>query len=307
VLGLSTRTMRSWKRSCEESPIAVGRKPKVLGFEVIKTVIREWERQGRPGSRPVSLALPQVSLRHVRLIVGALKKKKRKRHQRIRSRVQISIVVHSPGVLTVADGTTDKQKQDHFVSRDRGSLKTEVSPCLSKHLQASDTLKFLERLKQEGRLPLVFGSDNGSPLCGKIVKDFNEQNKVINLRSMPRVPQHNGSAENAVREFKAVLDLGVEPEAACEILNYSRHRKKLGGLTSMQFEKENFKKIEDVDRARFYEAACMAIEASKLGKKSACQRRKDERQAILQTLERFSLITITKGPLALPTKAEVIS
>jgi transposase InsO family protein len=307
VLGLSTRTMRSWKRSCEESPVRVGRKPRAISFKEIKEVLREWERQGRPGSRPVSLALPQVSLRHVRLIVARLKKRKRKQYQKIRIANRTSVKIKVPGVFLVADGTTDKQKQDHLVVRDRASLKTEVSHCLSKHLQAQDTLKFLKKLKKEGRLPLVLGTDNGSPLCAGVVKDFIRENKIIHLRSLPRVSQHNASAENAVREFKEILDIGVEAINACEILNYARRRQKLGGLTSQQFEQKYIKKITQEDRALFYETACLAIEASKLGEKSSCQKRKDERQAIFQTLERFSLITITKGPLALPKKAEVIS
>jgi hypothetical protein len=299
--------MRSWKRSSDAPIVPLGRRRKQILFSDLRKVVREWERQGEPGSRPVSLAFPNISLRQIRVIVAKLKSRKRRRHQKIRIATRISIVVHRPGVFMVADGATNKVGQDHIVARDRASLKTEVSKCESAHLQARDTLKFLKILKKDGRLPLVFGSDNGSPLCAGVVSDFIKRNKVIHLKSLPRVPQHNCSAENAVREFKEVLHLGVEAEEACKILNYARHRKKLGGLTSIQFEKENFKKIEDVDRARFYESACSAIELAKLGEKSACQRRKDERQAIFETLERFSLITITKGPLALPPKQEAIS
>lgn len=307
VLGLSQRTMRAWKRNGDAPRASRGRKRKPILLSNLRKVVSEWERQGEPGSRPVSLALPFISMRQIRLIVAQLKLRKRRRYRKIRTATRTSIVVHVPGVFMVADGATNRIGQDHIVSRDRASLKTEVSKCESSHFRARDTLKFLKTLKKNGRLPLVFGSDNGSPLCADVVSEFIKRNKVIHLKSLPRVPQHNGSAENAVREFKEVLSLGVEPEAACEILNYARHRKKIGGLTSMQFEKENFKKIENVDRAVFYESACSAIELAKLGEKSACQRRKDERQAIFETLERFSLITITKGSLALPPKQEAIS
>jgi len=50
-----------------------------------------------------------------------------------------------------------------------------------------------------------------------------------------------------------------------------------------------------VQRARFYETACAAIEAAVQGIHDARARRRAEREAILCTLERFSLVTRTRG------------
>lgn len=307
ALKVSTRTLRAWKQSPEREPLKRGRKKALVSLSVARAVIREWERQGCPGSRPVSKALPEISLRVVREIVAQLKRRKRRRHRKIRAANRTSVVVHHAGILSAMDGATLDRERDFLVIRDRGSLKTSARPCRDKNLRSTDTINLLQELKTKRRLPLVIATDNGSPLCSGEVAEFVRRNQVIHLRSLPRVPQHNGSAENAVREFKEVVSLGIEPEAACEMLNHARSRKKLGWQTALEFERTNFNQITDVDRARFYESACKAIDEAMLGKKSACEKRKAEREAIFQTLERFSLITRTKGPLVLPPKPEVIA
>ena len=307
ALQVSTRTLRSWARDVERAPRKRGRKRKQISLGAARAVVREWERQGCPGSRPVGRALPQVPLRAVRAIVAKLKKRKRRRCRRMREAHRTSVLVHQAGVLSAMDGATLKWKKDFLVVRDRGSLKTNARACRRRHLRSSDTVELLKELKAQRCLPLVIATDNGSALCSAEVQDFIKRNKVIHLRSLPRVPQHNGSAENAVREFKEVVGLGIEPEAACDLLNHARRRKKLGWQTSLQFERVNFNQINDVDRAWFYRSASLAIRQAMLGKKSSCEKRKAEREAIFQTLERFSLITRTKGHLPLPPKPEVIT
>lgn len=307
ALRVSTRTVRAWERNVGRAAVKRGRKGTRVSLSAVKSVVREWKRQGWPGSRPISRALPQIPLRLVRKIVARLKKNKRRRYRRVRDENRTSVTVHRAGILSAMDGATVARGRDFLVIRDRGSLKTNARPCQHRNLRSIDTITLLEELKNEQKLPLVIATDNGSPLCSGDVTEFIRNNKVIHLRSLPRVPQHNGSAENAVREFKDIIRLGIEPEAACDVLNHGRTRKKLGWQTALQFERTNFNQIADVDRAWFYESACSAIRAALLGKKSACEKRKAEREAIFQTLERFSLITRTKGHLVLPSKPEVIA
>lgn len=307
ALGVSTRTVRAWQRKFGSEPLKRGRRGTRVSLGAVKSVVREWKRQGCPGSRPVHAAIPHISLRMVRTIVARFKEGKRRRYRRIRTKSRTSVIVHRAGILSAMDGATVARGRDFLLIRDRGSLKTSARPCRHKHLRSIDTISLLEELKAERKLPLVIATDNGSPLCNDEVEEFVRHNKVIHLRSLPRVPQHNGSAENAVREFKDIIRLGIEPEAACDVLNHARARKKLGWQTALQFECKNFNQIADVDRAWFYESACSAIQAALLGKKSACEKRRAEREAIFQTLERFSLITRTKGPLVLPPKPEVIT
>ena len=58
------------------------------------------------------------------------------------------------------------------------------------------------------REPLVWSRDNGSMYAHESVRIHMETHKVIELRSLPRTPEHNGAAENTNREIKDVAELG---------------------------------------------------------------------------------------------------
>jgi hypothetical protein len=68
-----------------------------------------------------------------------------------------------------------------------------------------------------------------------------------------RVPQHNGSCENAVRELKELLANEAAVHDACRALNEGRKRQKLGWKTSAEIDKESRVKYNDEDRTNFYE------------------------------------------------------
>ena len=139
------------------------------------------------------------------------------------------------------------------------------------------------------------GTDNGSPFVAGEVEEFMAENKIIHLRSLPRVPQHNGSAENAVGDVKRLIKDGATLETACRTLNDYRKRQTLNWKTATEVDQVNFQPCTEEKRNAFYNAAKSAIEAAQLGTKSAYEKRKAGREAIFQTMESFSLITRIRG------------
>jgi transposase InsO family protein len=294
-LGVSPRTLNNWKRRAKNGWPEHGPVQKVITRKELLAIAREWKRQGCPGSRPVIAALPQVRVRVARQVIAALKLRKEKRRVQIRKKVQVRVRIHKPGTVLTVDGATIRKGEDHIVYRDRGSLTVQTRPCINGNLAAIDTMAVLGSLAKEERLPFVYCSDNGSQLCAKVVKDFLDKNYIVHLRSLPRVPQHNGSCENAVKEFKEQVVDGYTPTEATAILNERRKRQQLGYKTAAEFDKENFRLYTKEERKKFYYTAKAAIQEAKLGMKSEYEKRKAEREAIFQTMERFALITRTRG------------
>lgn len=294
-LDVTDRTIRHWKGLArkENSP-RPGPKEKGITFLEVLQVAREWHRQEFPGYRPVVYALPGVRVRAVKVIVAQMKLRKKQRHALIRKMVQVRVRVKKPGTVVTMDGATVRKGEDYVVYRDRGSTSTRADYC-GGPLRSENTLDTLKGLKDQGRLPLVVCTDNGSPFCANVVEDFMVKNYIVHLKSLPRVPQHNGSCENAVKEFKELFREGYQAEEACEILNERRKRRGLNYLTSNEFDRENFQSYTDEDRIIFFNAAKAAIEVAQLGTRSVYERRKAEREAIFQTMEDFSLITRTRG------------
>lgn len=291
ALNVSDRTLRSWKKSASKKR---GRQPLRSSFSETKQILKEWRRQGYPGSRPVIKALPGVRVRRVREVIAEMKLRRRRRALKFKQANRTQVRVKKVGVVVTMDGATIQRGEDIIVSRDRGSLSVNADACFGS-LRAEHTVQKLEQLKVSGRLPLVFCSDNGSPFCANIVETFLDRHKIIHLRSLPRVPQHNGSCENAVKELKQLLSEGLSVENACEILNKSRKRRQLGWKTTEEVDDEKFVQYNEESREKFYNEALLAIKQALHGTKSVMERRKAEREAILVTMERFDLITRTRG------------
>ncbi len=302
ALGLSDRTLRSWKNNVSDK--RKGRKIKKLCLSEIKIIIGEWRRQGRPGVRPVSKALPHIPVRRIREIIFLLKKKDRFRKKIKFQKSRISIDVGQAGIILTMDGATIRKGEDLVIAKDRGSLQIAVQKC-RKSLRSKDVLRVLARFKSRGRLPLVLCTDNGSPFCSNEVHHFLKENKVIHLRSLPRVPQHNGACENAVKEVKNLLKDGHAVVSALKVLNQCLKRRRLGYKTAALFDKENRACYDENIRQEIYERAQAEIERSYVGTKNGYEKRKREREAILSTLECLALIKITRGHQNMSNKAEV--
>lgn len=308
-LEVTDRTLRSWKKKAKveaRGEVRRGRKPGKLDLFMQIKIGREWQKQGYPGSRPVEKALRDVPIRQVRQVIAAIKRRKEERYQAHRKRVRVRIKVVKPNVVVTMDGASP-ESGDFVVVRDRADLSVNATACES-HLASKDTIQVLNKLKSKDDLPLVVGTDNGSPFCSEAVKDYLKEHKIIHLKSLPYVPQHNGSCENAVKEFKTLIGkYRLGPEEACRRLNEGRLRASLSWQTSCQYRKEKQKPWSREAREEFYDAATKAIRESQAGTKSVYEKRKAEREAIFQTLENFELITRTRGSPSRSVKAEEIT
>lgn len=293
ALNVSDRTLRSWQAS-HGSIKKRGRKPASATLSEVKLIVAQWKEQGEPGTRPVIQALPKLRVRLIRDVIGKFKAKRLKRANELRLRARIAIDTNEPGTVLAMDGATVQKGEDIVVVRDRGSLRLTVVEC-GRSLCSADTLMMLQNMQQEGRLPVVLCTDNGSPFCSNVVEDYLAQQQVIHLKSLPHVPQHNGSAECAVKEVKTLLKMGINLFDIVDTLNERRKRRRLNWKTAAEFDSENFIPYTIEKRQQFYSAAKLAIKEAMLGTKNGYERRKAEREAILITMERFRLVTITRG------------
>lgn len=277
-LKVTTRTLRNWKKK-DNFNVKSGPKKEPIKLMELLAVAREWKKQGYPGERPVKQALPGIRLRVIREMIRELKLRREKRRERIMNEVRTSVTVEQVGAVMSMDGASLSKGMDYLVYKDRGSLKVSVEKC-ELFLQSADTLRVLEKLKNEESLPLVLCTDNGSPLCSKNVEEFLDTNYIIHLKNLPHVPQHNGSCEIAVREFKEVFNETLNVKSAIDSLNRYRRRRTLNWQTSMGFEERHFKKKTLEERIIFYENTKMKIESAIIGIKNAKEKRKKEREAI---------------------------
>jgi hypothetical protein len=78
-------------------------------------------------------------------------------------------------------------------------------------------------------------------------------------------------------------------------LNAQRVRPSHGGYTADELDRLLPRADDLVDRARFYDSACAAIERAVQGITHARARQRAEREAIWRTLEEFGLVTRTRG------------
>ena len=296
LLEVSPRTLNEWKRIALEnkSQRSKGRpKSRPTLLEKLK-ISREWKRQGYPGSRAVSRALPGVRVRLIREVIASLKRRRRTRVAVRIKKTRLSIESKTPGNFVAIDGALLENGTEVIVLRDRASLLTRLEMS-QRRVKSADTLRAFQNLESMGRLPLVVSSDNGSPFCSWEVTNYFRQKKIIHLRSLPHTPQHNGACEIAVREVKESLVNGIPIDVCCEVLNERRKRRRLKYQTAREFDEKRFVHYDDSARAVLYDSVCSAVRVATMGTKGAKESRKLERTAILETLERFGLIKTNRG------------
>lgn len=307
ALNLTPRTLRSWKTLAKiKIKKTRGRRKVKVSLKEKIMIAREWQRQGYPGSRPVIKALPKVRVRVVREIIGKLKTRRNKRRAFIKFSMRQKVITKNAGTVIAMDGASLRRGEDYIVYKDRSSLEINARAC-GGTLRSKATIETLKEMKNENKLPLVLCTDNGSPFCSKEVTDFLDKNYIIHLKNLPRVPQHNGACENAVKEFKSQLIENFSVEKALNNLNENRKRQSLNWQTSIEFKKENFKEYSQDERMNFYTRVKEKIKSALVGIKSAKIKRKIEREEILKTMESYSLITIIRGNHYSPFEAEEIT
>lgn len=267
----------------------------------------------RAGRSTVQTKLEDLPTRVINTLLKVLKAEHRAEEAQRLKRDRIHVKVLAQGALLAQDsthvGSVAGKKAWAEVLKDAATTHAEACGD-GKPIRAKAMLGHLERLKSEGRLPLVLATDNGSAYKDSRVVEWLQRHQVVHLFSRPRTPQDNGRAERGIGEGKALAGLGKGVllengplgvrilDQALQTLNQHWPRMTKGGLTAAQLQQALPHWQATTTRSSFYNATCSAIQAIKADGKRA--RRKETREAIFRTLEQFGLILRTRGELKEP-------
>ncbi|MBL8696386.1 MAG: transposase [Planctomycetes bacterium] len=272
------------------------------------------ERQGwTAGRHTLAAVLPRsISDREIREHVGKPKKARSAQRRRERAARRVIVSARHPGALWSMN-TTQVERTG------RGDLCAEVVrdiasagiPAVALGWDGSARAK-VEALdaaaREAGGYPLVLFTDNGSAYISEYFQNALVARKILHVRSLPRIPQHNPWVERAHRELKELAPYELcdplaclfeqrsqQYEAARRRLNTLRVRTSRGGLTAEQLDKTADRATLETLRSELYAAGCEAAARVVLSDGSRFALRKAQREALLATLETFALITRTRG------------
>lgn len=298
VMDVTPQTIQKWKRMAradEQKRLGRPRVNQEKQAQIREAVRAEMERQGNPGWRAISNALPELSVRYVQKYVAEVKRERRVRARQRIKRNRVSTEVLAREAIWTIDGTYLERRAvgaiEAQVVKDRGSLACRVIRIG----RAASSRDVIEALDARKALPLVLASDNGASYCSEETAKWLEERKVVHLRSLPRTPQHNGAAEIGIQEMKRIADGPEALKSAACLLNNNRRRASKAYKTSAVLDAELPVAYHRVDRAVFYEK-CMA-RLSEVRKRPTTwrERRMGEREVIYATLEEYGLIRRTGG------------
>lgn len=330
AVDVSDRTVRNWRsRTCARDFPKLGRPAHDERAHRIAfwKVGREYLRQGRCGAEGIAAgiggALPErVPLRLIRLHVKRFKAcvSPHKRRRILPRRVRVDVLAKN--ALWVQDSTQvgrdeSGEKIESQIIKDRGPLLT-VGVQTGGPTHSQDVLKLLSRLKHARGLPLVLGSDNGSCYVSDDVEAYLRREKVIHLRSLPRTPEHNGSAEIGNGEIKRCAGIDKSATTNCAAahasvvgaaltLNKNRVRLSKGLKTGAQLDETLSVGYHQIERDRFYRACSKRMVEAQQRVSGKREQRMAEREAIYSTLETFGLVKRYRGGSRDPAKAEIFS
>jgi hypothetical protein len=284
-----------------------------MARELVRDVLEE---QGwSTGEGPVHRELRgSVSLRLVREVLRELKAERRSRWETEAKNRRTSIQVKARDAVWAQDATHlawDEQGRSvqAEVVREVASTRT-LDVVVGLPAAAADVIRVLERVREErGTLPLVLVTDNGPAYVSHELDAYLARHRVVHLFSLPRTPQHNPCAEHGMRELKDEADLeGVQDIAnlqrvllaARDRLDGHRLRRTRAWRTAVQADAEAVPAEGVVCRARFYAATRCAIAEAVLDSRTEREHRRATREAVLQCLQRFGLISRTRAGEELP-------
>lgn len=298
-------------RRCPQSPGRPGHS-KGMRFRALLAVARQRRIQGKAaGWRPITKALQgQIPTGLVQEALSRFKARNRRRHRRHLADAARSMTVRAKNVIWTQDGTHLGRDGSAFVIaqvvKDRGPYST-LALSVGPPAKSRDVLMLLKCTKaEEGTHPLVWQTDNDSIYLEESVQDYLRKERVVHLLSRVRRPQDNGAAEIGIRELKTEAGLGKGVrlkgtyEAALRLgksavkLNHDRLRGSKGYLPSDALADRMPSWYDFVTRERFYDETCNAMEEAVQGKKGSLAR-KAQREAIFSRLEKYGLITRTRG------------
>lgn len=299
---MSVRTLWTWEHAAAGSP---GR-PKCAEEQrqATRAAVRALlaERSAMGGLAAWKILGEAQPLRVVREAVREWKEENRMaaRERREDERQHMEVLVQ--GGVWCLDGT--------HVGRDAGGksvMEEVVRDECSRSFEGvgADVLETLERAAATGGWPLVVREDNGGENRSLEVMKRLEEEQVIVLPSLPRVPQHNPRAERGMRELKEITGLGkgrvvvreaaeAQLERACAVLN-EKPRACLGWKSAEEACAEIPWWYSRVCRARLYSAVCAARRRAVQGATGKRAQRAAEREATLAVLEQFHIIKRWRG------------
>lgn len=307
-LDVSTRTLRNWKNLAKDGEFPKVGRP-LLDDEIrihLKDEIKaEWFEQGCPGWRAVKAARSDIPTRLIQSTLKELNFNKRKEQNSFKLHSSHRIKIKRKNIIWAQDTTFIKGKSDPVeVIRDRGTLKY----LLSERVESLTGEKIKEcvlQVSQKRGYPLVLMTDNGSCYKSEVFKNNLRENHVIHLQSLPRCPQHNGSAERGIRELKHVLRAcGDKLNRAVEVLNTSRRYGSKSYQTSEELEKCD-KIITPDFRKMFYEEYKRELLRINYYVPNKRMQVLNERKLVFGMLEKYGFINQRKGSLELSRKEEV--
>jgi hypothetical protein len=315
LIGRSLRSLQLWKRQAGSVRRAGRPSASVQEWRAsLWRVARCWRWAGRTaGWRELRDQLgTSVPVRRLQKLLSLLKRRWRRRERERLARSRTSVALPGGDVLWSQDSTqlgrSESGRAVHGeVVRDAGSLRT-LLLAVGPPSHGQDVVQQLQVLQScRGTLPLVWSTDNGPPYRSAIVERFLESERVVHLRNEPRTPQHNSWAERAIGELKAESGLrgdgvlassadAVERlSAARERLDGRRLRTKLGGRTAVQADRSDRCWYSAADRERFYGDTRRAQQEAAAGARTARERRRAERRAVLAALERLNNESTHRG------------
>jgi len=315
--GVTLRTLRNWKRLDSAEQVAPPGRPPVSeeDWQTARALVSaELEHQGwSTGEGPVYRALGgAVPLSRVRRVLKELKAERRKveRMRLAKQRVRIHILARDAVWsmdATHLGRTKSRRSVEGEVVREVRSTRT-IGLSVGPSASADEVVQLLERVAQErGGYPLLLISDNGGAYRSKLVAAQCKTHGVLHLFTLPRTPQHNAASEHGMRELKEDAGLGKgtlvddvgqvhAALARCrDRIDGNRLRQTREWMTAVEYDRESPHWETLVSREEVYEKATCAIRQAVLDSKNKREERLAVREAILSTLQHFSVITRTRG------------
>jgi transposase InsO family protein len=295
-------------------------------WQALVAVREQLEVQGfTTGWRPLDQALKTVPTRLVQKWIGRCKEHRRARRAREAAARRVSVQVLKRDALWSIDAThmgrAGTEAQQAEVVKELATTRV-VGVSLGCVATGEDVVRLLTQCVQDrGVAPLVLCHDNGKAYCCSLVSRWCAENGVVELVNEPRTPQHNAACERGIGELKAECELGSGSElegidariwlgdvcldgapqwcrdvqAAMLRLNGGRLRGSRGYKTAEQLDRLMPSAESWACREGFHRMACSAINDAVRDTRGARARRRATREAIYRTLERFGMVTRTRG------------
>jgi len=314
---VTARSLCNWKNLDPAQQVAVPGRPRTPKdvLEAARDLVRgELERQGWDcGEGPISRALGgQIPLARVRRVLRELKAERRARRRQQRAAARVSTSVQARDAVWSMDAThlgrdAVGRAVQAEVLREVASTRT-IEISVGPAATGKEVCAILDdAARHRMGYPLVVQTDNGGAYVSKEVREWCSEHGVLHLLSLPHTPQHNGASENGMYGLKLGAALGkgarvlnieharARLQAARDRIDGNRLRKTRGWKTAVQADADMPHWSTLVGRQELLHKTSCAIRKALIHCEGSRARRRAVREAILSTLQSFSVIQRTRG------------